>query len=153
MPASAPKRPKWWFNSYFWFTALLVMIAVIGIVSGEESIRDPGQTKDRNLVIIYLVGAAIMFAGGYMSHTIALRAHAEELEEFEKNPSAKGAGKSSGSIGKKSVAVPTADPEPVFEEPVDEVRVDGPISDIPENEDNPMGADQTTESDEPKPGA
>lgn len=135
MPESTPKKPKWWLNSYFWFTAILILIALAGIIGGEDSIRDPGQTKDRNLVIIYLVGAAIMFAGGYMSHTIALRAYAEELED-----SGKGRG------AKKGVAVPTSVPSAEEEKDSGEVVIDGPISDIPEE--HPEEADAGDTADE-----
>lgn len=116
MPVARPKKPKWWLNSYFWFTAILLLIALIGVVSGEESIRDPGQTKDRNLVLIYLAGAALMGFGGFMSHSIAVRAYHEELEEAERS-----------SPSKKSVSVPSAsslgdsdsDPERVVDAAMD----------------------------------
>lgn len=61
-------KPAWYKNTYFWLAGILVVVALVGLVSGENSIRDPGQKRETGLVWMYLAGAAIMFANGYMSH-------------------------------------------------------------------------------------
>lgn len=73
-----PKPPSAWKNTFFWFAALLVILALIGLVSGPEAIRDPGQVRESGLVWIYLGGALVMAVNGYLTHQQALKAYRDE---------------------------------------------------------------------------
>lgn len=81
MAAKAPKRPVWWKNTFFLFAAALFLLALWGLVRGEDVIRDPGQVKESGLVLIYLGGAAIMVVHGYISHQQAVQSFSELKEE------------------------------------------------------------------------
>jgi hypothetical protein len=73
-----PARPLWWKNSFYWFAAILLIVAVIGFVRGESAIRDPGQVFETGLPFFYLLGALIMFANGWMTHRHAAKRFEEE---------------------------------------------------------------------------
>ncbi|MEX2243136.1 MAG: hypothetical protein WD716_04730 [Fimbriimonadaceae bacterium] len=74
-------RPAWWKNTFFWFAGVLFVLAVVGLISGEATIRDPGQVRESGLVWIYLGGAALMLINGALTHGQALRAFAEAQED------------------------------------------------------------------------
>ncbi|MCX7800689.1 MAG: hypothetical protein N2109_10140 [Fimbriimonadales bacterium] len=75
----APKTPKWYLNSSFWFAAMLLVVAIIGLpfLGGEDAIRDPGQKRESGLVWMYLAAAALMAFNGWLSHQHAVRAFEE----------------------------------------------------------------------------
>lgn len=59
----------------------MVIVAIISLVRGTESVRDPGQTDEGGLTWIYLGGAVAMFLNGYMTHSLYKKRYAEETEE------------------------------------------------------------------------
>lgn len=64
-----PSVPTWWKNTYFWIAAILFVVAIIGLIRGPEAIRDPGQKREDNLVVlIYFGGAVLMLINGLLSH-------------------------------------------------------------------------------------
>lgn len=71
------KKPPAWKNTYFWIAGLLFIIAIVGLITGEDMIRDPGQRRENGLVFIYLGGAVVMLINGILSHRQTL-AHWEE---------------------------------------------------------------------------
>ena len=74
-------KPVWWKNTFFWFGAILFVLALVGAVFGEESIRDPGQVREAGLGWIYLAGAVVMLVNGLLTHSQAVRLHAESVED------------------------------------------------------------------------
>lgn len=74
--------PHWWKNTYFWIAIILVVVAIVGLLRGQDAIRDPGQTDENGLVLIYLAGAVIMFVNGFISHKMYIK-HYEEQKESE----------------------------------------------------------------------
>ena len=74
-------RPSWWKNTVFWFGGALFIVAIVGLISGEKAIRDPGQVHESGLVWIYLGGAVLMFLNGALTHGQAVRAYAESEED------------------------------------------------------------------------
>lgn len=74
-------KPVWWKNTFFWFGGILFILAVVGLISGEDTIRDPGQVRENGLVWIYLGGAIVMVVNGALTHNQAVRAYAEAQED------------------------------------------------------------------------
>jgi hypothetical protein len=72
-----PPKPKWWKNTYFWIAGILVVVGVIGLVSGDEVIRDPGQADEQFLALIYFVGALVMLVNGWLSHSQTVQHYRE----------------------------------------------------------------------------
>lgn len=71
MSAKKPlPEPKWWKNTFFWISGILVIIGFIGLpfFGGDQAIRDPGQLPENNLVLIYWLAAVIMLVNGVLSH-------------------------------------------------------------------------------------
>lgn len=81
MAAKAPPKPVWWKNTFFLFSFALFVLAVWGLISGEEVIRDPGQIREGGLVWIYLGGAVLMLVHGMISHQQAVQHYKEASEE------------------------------------------------------------------------
>ena len=75
------QSPQWWKNTFFWFAAILFVIAVVGMISGQETIRDPGQVKESGLVWIYLGGSVVMLINGLLTHNQAIRHYTESRED------------------------------------------------------------------------
>jgi hypothetical protein len=74
-------KPAWYKNTYFWIAGILLIIAVIGLVAGQEAIRDPGQKREGGLVWIYVGGAIVMAINGWISHRQTVQHYQEELEQ------------------------------------------------------------------------
>jgi hypothetical protein len=83
--AKRPARPVWWRNTFFLFGALILVVAVVGFVRGEDAIRDPGQKRESNLALMYVVGGILMLGNGLLTHRQSLAAYEEE---FGGNPPA-----------------------------------------------------------------
>lgn len=77
MSAKPAKPPVWWKNTFFLFGFLLLVVAVAGLVYGEEAIRDPGQIREKGLVGINLLASAVMLVNGYVSHRLAVQSYDE----------------------------------------------------------------------------
>lgn len=86
MSDKPPSKPAWWKNTYFWIAGILFIVGIIGLpfIGGDQAIRDPGQTCDSGLVLIYFAGAAVMAVNGFLSHRQTVQSYNEHLEE---NPS------------------------------------------------------------------
>lgn len=74
-------KPVWFKNTYFWIAGFLVIIALLGMIGGEQGIRDPGQKREGGLVLLYLAGAVIMFVNGFISHKQTVQAYQELTEK------------------------------------------------------------------------
>lgn len=77
MASKTPSKPLWWKNTFFLFGILLAVVAMIGLVRGEEAIRDPGQIKENGLVLINFLAAVVMVVNGLVSHKLAVQAYEE----------------------------------------------------------------------------
>lgn len=73
-----PRRPIWWLNTFFVLGFALIILAIVGIISGEGAIRDPGQVRENGLIWMYLAGGIIMLTNGYLSHRQAVMMHDQE---------------------------------------------------------------------------
>ena len=79
--------PVWWKNTYFWISALLFIIAMYGLVRGQETIRDPGQRREDGLVWFYFAASAIMLINGLLSHRATVKHYEEVSSEVKTNGS------------------------------------------------------------------
>jgi hypothetical protein len=76
-----PAKAAWWKNTYFWISAILLVVGIIGVMNGPGVIHDPGQKREDSIVVmLYFAGAVLMFLNGWLSHrqTLDHLAHAEE---------------------------------------------------------------------------
>lgn len=73
-----PAVPVWYKNTYFWISALLLILGVIGLVSGDDTIRDPGQKVEHHLWALYFVAAVVMLIGGFISHKQTVQQYQED---------------------------------------------------------------------------
>lgn len=80
MSKKAHRKPAAWKNTYFWIAGILLILAVVGFASGQEIIRDPGQTDEGGLPWIYLGGFVVMLINGYLSHRHTVMLYTEEQE-------------------------------------------------------------------------
>lgn len=81
-PKKLPK-PTWWKNTYFWISGILFILAVIGLIAGDRSIRDPGQKREGMLWLLYLGAAVIMFVNGWLSHRQTMQHYQEHADSAE----------------------------------------------------------------------
>ncbi|MBX3096104.1 MAG: hypothetical protein KF812_04520 [Fimbriimonadaceae bacterium] len=86
MSRKTPSRPVWWKNSFFIFGVLLLIVALWGLVQGQEAIRDPGQKRENGLVLMYFGGAVLMVVNGYLTHLQAVQAYEEDGGEMSPTP-------------------------------------------------------------------
>jgi len=77
------KAPAWWKNTFFLFGFLLIVVAVLGFVRGDDFIRDPGQIRENNLGLIYLGAGALMVLNGWLTHRQALREYEGTQDETQ----------------------------------------------------------------------
>jgi nucleoside-specific outer membrane channel protein Tsx len=77
--AKVPK-PAWYKNTYFWIAGILLIIGFIGLIMGQEAIRDPGQRREGGLAWLYFAGALIMLVNGYLSHRQTVLHYEEAVE-------------------------------------------------------------------------
>lgn len=81
MSKKRPAEPRWWMNTFFLFGFALFVLAIWGLVKGEDVIRDPGQIFETGLVWLYLGGSVLMLANGWMTHQQAVQQYSEFLEQ------------------------------------------------------------------------
>lgn len=76
-------KPVWTKNTFFWIAGVLVLLALAGMIFGQEVIRDPGQKLERKipLSVLYLAAAVVMVINGVLSHRQTLQQFAEESGE------------------------------------------------------------------------
>jgi len=67
-------------NTYFWLAAILLILAVIGAISGDHAIRDPGQKREGGLYLLYFVASVVMLVNGYLSHRQTVQQFEEETK-------------------------------------------------------------------------
>lgn len=82
LPVSKKPMPKpaAWKNTYFWLSAILLVLTVVGLVGGDAAIRDPGQRREDNLWMIYFGAAVIMLVNGWLSHRQTIQHYHEAME-------------------------------------------------------------------------
>lgn len=63
-------KPLWIRNTYFWIGAALLILGIVGLpmFGGDHMIRDAGQKHEDRLYIDYLLGSAVAFVNGWLSH-------------------------------------------------------------------------------------
>jgi len=76
---SIPK-PAAWKNTYFWIAGILALLAVFGLIGGDNVIRDPGQRRESSLWVIYILASVVMAINGFLSHRQTVQAYNEALE-------------------------------------------------------------------------
>ncbi|MGV3617799.1 MAG: hypothetical protein ACO1SV_20940 [Fimbriimonas sp.] len=74
-------KPVWYKNTYFWIGAILFLLGIVGLpfLGGDEAIRDPGQKRENNLFLFYLVASAVMLVNGWLSHRQTVQQYEEEM--------------------------------------------------------------------------
>lgn len=77
-----PKEPVAARNTFFWFAGILLIVAIIGLVRGDEVIRDPGQVRENGIAFIYLGAAIVMAVNGWITHRHAWLTYLQEQEEY-----------------------------------------------------------------------
>lgn len=77
-------RPAWYKNTYFWIAGILLILGLLGLVMGDNVIRDPGQKRESGLALMYFAAAVIMFLNGWLSHRQTVQHYKETLEGAEK---------------------------------------------------------------------
>lgn len=75
-------KPVWYKNTYFWIAGILFVLGILGLVKGDEIIRDPGQRREQGLTLLYFVAAVIMYLNGWVSHKQTVQ-HYEEIQGTE----------------------------------------------------------------------
>ena len=76
-------QPRLWRNSFMWVAAALLVLAVLGLIRGDDFIRDPGQTREPFLAVMYLAGSVLMAANGWLTHRFAMREWREWSDDQE----------------------------------------------------------------------
>jgi hypothetical protein len=73
-------KPVWYKNTYFWIAGVLFILGVIGLplLGGDNAIRDPGQKREGNLYLLYLVASVVMLINGVLSHRQTIQHFEEE---------------------------------------------------------------------------
>ncbi len=72
-------KPVWYKNTYFWIAAILFILSIVGAVSGDKAIRDPGQKRENGLYLLYLVASIVMLINGLISHRQTVQQYEEEI--------------------------------------------------------------------------
>jgi hypothetical protein len=82
-PEKKVSKPVWFKNTYFWIAGILFILGIVGLIAGENSIRDPGQKREHGLAWLYFVGAIIMLVNGFISHSQTVQHYQETLQAKE----------------------------------------------------------------------
>lgn len=77
-PAS---KPVWYKNTYFWIAGILFLVAVVGMLLGQETIRDPGQKRESGLALFYFTASILMLVNGLLSHWQTVQHYRETQPE------------------------------------------------------------------------
>ncbi len=75
-----PTKPVWYKNTYFWIAGILFILGVVGLIGGDQTIRDPGQKREGGLFLLYFVASVIMFVNGAISHRQTVQQFEEETQ-------------------------------------------------------------------------
>lgn len=78
---SAPSKPSWIKNTYFWWASALFILGIAGIIKGSDVIRDPGQLPESHLPLIYIGAGIVMAVNGYISHLQTVEAYKELVDK------------------------------------------------------------------------
>jgi len=88
-------KPAWWKSSYFWISAILIVISAYGFAMGPSRIADPGQSNSGpvssenlrevasglDLPFLYLAAALLMAFNGVLSHRQYVEHYKAEQEQ------------------------------------------------------------------------
>ena len=82
-PEKPLPEPVWYKNTYFWIAGCLIVLAIAGMpfLGGDEVIRDPGQKREGWLYLLYLVAGIVMLINGYISHQQTVQHYRESIGE------------------------------------------------------------------------
>ncbi len=69
------QAPKWWLNTYFWWSGAIFILSIGGLIKGVGVITDPGQRPEKYLVLVYFGAGVVMLINGLMSHSQAVQAY------------------------------------------------------------------------------
>lgn len=83
MTAKKLSKPAWWKNTYFWIAGIMFLLAVLGLILGDRTIRDPGQKREGLLWLLYLGAAAVMLVNGWLSHRQTIQHYNEHIDSTE----------------------------------------------------------------------
>jgi len=76
----AATKPVWYKNTYFWIAVILFILGIVGAISGDQVIRDPGQKREGGLYLLYFVASVVMLVNGYLSHRQTVQQYEEEKQ-------------------------------------------------------------------------
>jgi hypothetical protein len=76
-------KPVWYKNTYFWIAGILLVVALVGIIAGQETIRDPGQKREGGLALFYFTASVLMLVNGLLSHWQTVQHYRETTGESE----------------------------------------------------------------------
>ncbi len=82
MSEKVPPRPAWYKNTYFWIAAALLILAILALLRGPDTIRDPGQKHESGLAWWYLLASVLMYVNGWLSHQQTVRSYQEIVSEL-----------------------------------------------------------------------
>lgn len=76
-------KPVWYKNTYFWIAGILLIVALVGMIAGQETIRDPGQKREGGLALYYFTASVLMLVNGLLSHWQTVQHYHEAIEGSE----------------------------------------------------------------------
>lgn len=76
-------KPVWYKNTYFWIAGILLIVALVGMIAGQETIRDPGQKREGGLALYYFTASVLMLVNGLLSHWQTVQHYHEATEGSE----------------------------------------------------------------------
>jgi len=79
-------KPVWYKNTYFLISGILFILGIVGAVSGDHAIRDPGQKREGGLYLLYFVASVVMLVNGYISHQQTVQQFNEEQQAAPRKP-------------------------------------------------------------------
>lgn len=79
-------KPVWYKNTYFLISGILFILGIVGAVSGDHAIRDPGQKREGGLYLLYFIASVVMLVNGYISHQQTVQQYEEEHPGANRQP-------------------------------------------------------------------